>query len=252
MSLVDQMLGRSPLREDSSVPPALTVPAKRPSAVRRQTPEDKEEEGLKKKARHCSVVASIMGMTESDDESIIPSDADPVDVLVGGAHIPGIRSDPLPGEEDPEEPLSTTNADGEELIQPSAALVAPDVTPNVMKTIDPSQVPAPPKPPEPVAPPVPPPTMEQPHDFRGVMDTVLGRQSAQPQAASAADMEAANAMAESFLASAVDSAVDPGAIQQRVSEALTPASGGSEASIMPKHSEGDGKTVYDSFRRFTG
>jgi len=191
------------------------------------------EEKLKKNAaRQRSVVASIMGMTESDDEGIIPDDAERVDTLTGGEHIPGIRSDSLPRPEGPAEPRVTTNVGGEELIQPTAALVAPDITPNVMQPIDPSQVPAPPQRP------VPPPSVAAAQqmgaeDARNVMNTILGRQNVQPHAATAESVVAAM--------------THPVVIQEKVGEAMTSAEAGAS---MPRHQEGDGRTVYNAFRPF--
>lgn len=245
-ALVDQILGRKPVAEElvGSVPPVMAGKPRSAAAVRKQPPKDEEEDELKKKARRSSVVASIMGMTESDDESIIPDNAKTVDTLTGGEHIPGIRSEPLPPAEGPSEPAATTNVDGEELIQPTAALVAPDVTPNVMQPIDPSQVPAPPQRPTPppsvaAAQAMPAPGIPSPgRGAMGTMDTLLGRQNSQPQP------EEAAAMAEALIASMAD----PAEIQAKVAEAMTPAQPGS--SLMPEHKEGDGKTVYSAFRRF--
>lgn len=235
-SLVNQILGRSPLREDS--PPVQTarphVPARKGSE-----PEDKEEEKLKKRARRSSVVASIIGMSESDGESIIPDDAKAVDVFSDTHEIPGMRDTPDPAQSGPAEP-AITSANGEELIPPAAALVAPDITPDVLKPIDSSRVPAPPGPIERPAPPpgtTPPPeaTAGQPQH---ALDTLLGRQNPSPQPAAASPVTA-----ESFIQT-----INPGQIKSRVAESVIPASeGGSE---MPLHKEGDGKAIYAAFRRF--
>jgi hypothetical protein len=237
MGLVDQLLGQKPLvREDT---PALWARPQRPTPARREPPQDEEEEKLRKKAAcQRSVVASIMGMTESDDESIIPDDAEQVDTLTGGEHIPGIRSDPLPSPEGPSEPGATTNVSGEELIQPTAALVAPDITPNAMRPIDPSQVPAAPQRP------MPPPSVaaaqaqgaeEAAGGARGVMDLLMGRQNSAPQPE--------GAMAESMVAAMTHPAV----VKQRVAEALVPGEAGG---TMPRHQEGDGQSVFRAFRQF--
>jgi hypothetical protein len=256
MSLVDQILGKQPVGrgpvDESDVPPVLAGKRNDPRRQRTVPPKDKDDDKLRQKARQSSVVASIIGMTEADDESIIPPDAQSMDNMTGAANIPGIRTDPLPPADGPAEPQATTNVAGEELIQPTAALVAPDVTPNVFQQLDPSQVPAPPKPAER---PMPPPSVaaaqqmgrEQPMtqpstsssaSARGVMDTILGRQNPAP--------EELQAMAESMVATMAD----PAEIAAKVANAMTPAQPG--ASLMPEHKEGDGKTVYNSFRRFMG
>jgi hypothetical protein len=69
------------------------------------------------------------------------------------------------------------------------------------------------------------------------MDTILGRQNPAP--------EELETMAESVVASMN---VDIGEIKAKVAEAMTPAIPG--ASLMPEHREGDGKSVYNAFRRF--
>lgn len=192
---------------------------------------------MRNKARHGSVVASILGMTESESEGIIPDDATLMDQFGSAAAIPGVRRDPVPRQDEPAEPAATALVDGEELIQPTAALVAPDVTPNALKPIDPSQVPAAPRP---MARPMPHPATGAPGGAAGTMDTVLGRQDPQAEMA-------ANAMAESLAASAYEP--DPEVVQAKAAAALTPAP--ANASIMPDHKEGDGKRIYETFRRFS-
>jgi hypothetical protein len=245
MSLVDQLLGRTPVREDSSVVPV--VAGRRPQAPdssRRKPPEDEEDEDLRHKAaRHRSVVASIMGMAESDEEGIIPADAKRVDTLTGGEQIPGIRSDPLPKPERPAEPARTTNNSGEELIEPSAALVAPDITPNVRVPIDPSAVPMAPQrlaPPPSVAAAQQDGARDVWNSTAHVMDMILGRQSAAPQPVNQANLEM---QAESVVASMADS-VD---IKTKAAMALMPESQGA---AMPIHQEGDGRSVFNAARRF--
>ena len=72
MSIIDQILG-----EATSVPDVAPVMAARvrPASSRRNPPGDKEDKKLKNKARQASIVASILGVTESDNEAIIPDDA---------------------------------------------------------------------------------------------------------------------------------------------------------------------------------
>jgi hypothetical protein len=79
------------------------------------------------------------------------------------------------------------------------------------------------------------------------MDTILGRQNAGPQSAPNYRQEESQAMAESFAASMV---VDESEIKAKVAEMLTPTDPG--VTTMPDHKEGDGKTVFNSFRRFMG
>jgi hypothetical protein len=262
MGLIDDILGRRSVRENTSdvVP---VVAGKQRLPLRKEPPKDKEDDKLKDRARRSSVVAHIMGMTESDDEAIIPDTAQSLDPMQTH-QIPGLSSrNPVDdNEEEPSEP-SRTNIHGEELIPPSAALVAPDVTPNVMVPLDPSQVPAGARTMERPAPPSPmgqpeagapaqPPMGTSPN--RGVLDTILGRQNTGPQPAAAAQAmaesmlhqdAAAQAMAEAMMNEAVN-----GTIQERVASKIVPAAEGGEG--MPIHREGDGRSVYNAFRRFTG
>jgi hypothetical protein len=231
--IVNAILGRR-VTEDSSVP----IPVTKHRVARKAPPTDKEEGKLKKVARTSSIVAHIIGMAESDDEAIIPKSAKPLDPFTH--QIPGMVAEP-PGavsHEEPSEP-AVTNIHGEQLIPPTAALVAPDVTPKVMQLIDPSQVPKCPAP-APTGPKEG--AMDTllgreaaPEGGEGALDTLLGRQNATPQPA--------QAMADSMMAEVVH-----GSIQERVAAKLMPANEGGEG--MPSHKEGDGKTVYNTFRRF--
>lgn len=225
MSTIDQIIGRKPIREDS--PPVQAARSKPASPARRLPPEDEEAKKLRNAAaRSRSVVASIIGtVAESDSEAIIPDDAKRVDPFNTG-QIPGMKEQPNLNAGSPAEP--TTLAHGEELIPPTAALVAPDVTPDIFKLIDPSAVPAPPRPSAPpgmptVTPGAPPAT--------GAMDTILGRE--------------AGITAESFMHT-----ISPMEVKAKAAASLVPASAG--GSSMPEHVQGDGKTIFSTFRRFAG
>lgn len=242
-SVVDAILGRRVLAEDD-VPPVMTKRPQPPAPARKTPPEDEEDSETAKKAakvRSSSVIAGILGMTESEDEGIIPKDAKPFDTF-STQQIPGLKEAPKLDNTTPSEPASVANAHGEQLIPPTAALVAPDVTPNVLQLIDPSQVPAPPAPPVPPAPverPLPPtgaPTAPQP-----ALDTILGRQNPAPQPPQAT---APPVTAEAFV-----QALHPLEVKSKIAEALVPAMDG--GADMPKHVEGDGKAIYNAFRQFT-
>jgi hypothetical protein len=201
--------------------------------LRRQPPDDKEEKKLRDKARQSSVVAHIVGMTENDEESIIPPGAKQIDPYSTG-QFQGLAHTPKNlGGSSPSEP-STSAHPGEELIPPTAALVAPDVTPQVFEPIDPSRVPAPPAPA--TAPGTPSVSPASP-SATGAMDTILGRQnpSTVPPAVAV----------ESFM-----QAVNPLEIKSRVADKLVPASAG--GSGMPLHQEGDGRTIFNVVRSLVG
>lgn len=219
MSTVDEIIGRA--LEEDDVPPVIAGRTRPATLARRDAPEDKEKSKLRDKARRSSMVAHILGMSESDHESIIPDTAKSVDPF-SVSQIPGVK-DVQATSQAPSEPSSITARD-EELLAPTAALVAPDVTPKVFDLIDPSQVPAPPAPaPTPAAP-------GAPH--KGALDTILGRP----------------ATVESFVHSITP--VDTIGIKNSVAAKLIPSvSGGSG---MPTHQEGDGRTIFDVARQIMG
>lgn len=124
----------------------------------------------------------MLGLGEAeDDESIIPSDAEPVE----GINAPsGIKLDQDKFDDDrtadePSHPMTPDEDSSEELLTPRDALVAPDVTPEAMEPIDPSEVPAPKGVPQPVPQPAPPSIARQ--DVNP-MDVLLGRTSSASKA----------------------------------------------------------------------
>lgn len=234
MSMIDQIIGRKPVREDA--PPVQTARPKPASPARRLPPEDKEEKKLRDAAaRQRSVIAGIIGtVAESDEEAIIPSDAKRVDPFNTG-QIPGMKEQPNLNSGSPAEPTTLTH--GEELIPPTAALVAPDVTPNIFKLIDPSAVPQPPKPePPPMAAPTVTPGAPP---AAGAMDTILGRE---PGSAPAPNP---GITAESFM-----HVINPIEVKAKAAASIVPAAEG--GSPMPEHVQGDGKTIFANFRKLVG
>lgn len=235
MSTIDQILGR-PVSEDC--PPVQTARVRLASPARREPPKDKENEKLRNKARQASVIAAITGMSESDEESIIPDNAKPVDPF-STEQIPGLKSTPDINNDSPSEP-SLANSHGEELIPPTAALVAPDVTPKVFQLVDPSQVPPPPKPTN--VPPGAPSAAPAPPAGGNALDTILGRTPTPPPGAAPAMPPVT---AESFMQT-----ISPLEIKAKVAEKLVPASAG--GSSMPEHKEGDGRTIFNAVRHLVG
>lgn len=236
MSVVDQILGRRKLSEDE--PPVQAARPPQSRSERKATPKDKTTDKLKDAARRSAIVTSIIGMTESDEESIIPDDASRVDGFNDAWAIPGIKDDPgedaAPGTNEP----ATTYNNGEELIPPTAALVAPDITPELLKPIDPASVPTPAVATAPANPAMPPATAQPPgQPPQHALDTILGRQNPA--------QEMPPVTAESFM-----QIVDEGEIKSKAMESLIPASDGGSA--MPLHKESDGRAIYDAFRRFNG
>lgn len=237
MNTLDQILGRKPLEEDD-VPPVMAARTRPATMVRRESPKDTESKKLRDKARQSSVVASIIGMAESDEEAIIPDDAKRIDPYASD-QIPGLKQSPDLNNDAPASP-ALSNAHGEELIPPTAALVAPDVTPDVFKMVDPSQVPAPPKPTN-FAPGAPTVTPGPPGDG-GALDTIMGRNT-QPAPAMPNGMPPITA--ESFMQS-----MNPLEIKAKAAGSLIPASAG--GSSMPEHKQGDGRTIFNVVRSLVG
>jgi hypothetical protein len=166
-------------------PPGLVNPA---LAARRKIPTDPK----KKKDMRSRMAQRLIG-EDSRDGYVIPDDAKEVDQLeVTGDGLTTIKTPNLPGEK-PKNPYS-----GEEpLILPAASLVAPDVTPEALYPLDPSQIPGADagKAPEasPVAQPMTPPAFgaappSQPSSSSPAIDVVLGK-TAQSGAAPAPPLE---------------------------------------------------------------
>lgn len=100
-------------------------------AAKRKLPDDK-----KRKDMRSRMARRLVG-EDSRDGYVIPDNAKEVDSLeVTGDGLTTIKTPNLPGEK-PKNPYS-----GEEpLILPAASLVAPDVTPEALYPLDPSQIP---------------------------------------------------------------------------------------------------------------
>lgn len=140
-SIVAGIMG---LTEDDSVP----VPSVRPRQPKRS------RDSLRPANRR--MIAAIMGMAEDqdDDESVIPDDAEELKNVMGPSGIK-MDGDAVENDREPDDPNVPSYGDGdkEQLMSPAVALVAPDVTPDALKPLDPSQVPQPAAPAAPAAPP---------------------------------------------------------------------------------------------------
>ena len=215
-SIVASMLGRQ-VQEDVPVP----------VGVRRQ-PSTRERQRVQRRT-----AAAIMGMAEGDD-SIIPDDAEETDQVAGPA---GFKIDTGASERE-QEPTAPMTPDGEggdspELIQPKAALVAPDVTPHTLEPIDPSEVPAPKKPEASVnAPPAPPEAQGQ---AVNPLDVLLGRKTNQaaPPPENVVTAESAQATVNTILKTGV-----PSDVLQRGKE-------------MPPPTPADPSKIMEAFSKFS-
>jgi hypothetical protein len=270
MSDLDRVLGRSvPLRETTTtgdIAPVMTGGGmngrpKRPGLVKKG--DDKA------RRRAVSGVMSVIGEAAEEDEyeetteqtdGVIPKNAEELD---GGRHDPsGINvKTPEFKKRDPDSP----KGDAETLMSPKSALVAPDVTPNSMTEIDPSEVPGgdgetfkapdvtiePPSPgPVPADIGAPAPEAGPGQDtFTTAMDTLLGR-NRQPAAAPA--------QARPVPPPTMESKAPPISEEAAAAMFAAPVEGVSGDALlrqnqpMPEPKVGDGKRVFESFRRFIG
>jgi hypothetical protein len=256
MSVLDRVLGRQDIAETTTtgdIAPVMgTVPAtrsiKRPKLAREIS-----------KKNHRSDLVKVLGRTveseqgeyeeenEHGDDSIIPDDAKEIDK--GSMAVSGIDlKEPTFTKRSPDSPQD----EEDKLLSPRAALVAPDVTPDSMTEIDPSDVPGPSgstfraadaEPPA-TAPAAPAALGGQTDAFTTAMDTVLGRQrpTAVPRSADGnvppPAMESATPAISPEAAAAMFSSgpVDP--LKQ--------------GQPMPEPKAADAKQVCEAFRRFCG
>ncbi len=174
--LSEMMIGR--LTEDSAVPVPATK--QQPSARgrargREQATRDENEDRRKSAVAQRSTVAAMMGMAESEEgddreyeEGVIPSSAQEIGDVAGTASVKGVDHEKDEKDKEPKDAVNPTylNGTNEPLMSPAVALVAPDVTPQALEPLDPSQVPQP-KPQEPV--------ISQSRNDVNPMDVLLGR-----------------------------------------------------------------------------
>jgi hypothetical protein len=225
--LVAQMTGRR-VQEDVPVPVA---------ACRSEIPNRRKD----RRSVQRRTAAAMMGMREDQDQDqdgIIPGDADEVDNY-GGPAGTKVDHDKVEDDETPDDAMTPASSGYEEetgeLIAPSAALVAPDVTPHTLEPLDPSQVPAPKQPAAAPAPPAAPAATGQPPI--DPMDVLLGRRSGrQPmppeETAPPVTTEAAQATINATLGVS-----GPGDLLGQGRE-------------MPPPAPGDAKKVMEAFYRF--
>lgn len=251
---MDRVLGRTAIKEATTSSAVVPVEASFPAW--RNSGRDRGQARKKKRSR---MVASVIGrMSEAEDdeteteappESVFPDDAEEIDgqeattpqSVKGAGPVKGFKKEPESG-------------DDEELMTPRSALVAPDVTPESEKPLDPSMVPGGETSRYFTADQLEQASSEAPEDIQqptgSAMDTILARGrgaskprssivppgSATPPAAGGVSMESAYTMV---------GAIPPGS--NFVEEALL-----KQGSPMPDHKPADGRKVLESFRRFAG
>lgn len=244
-------MGRKPIQEVTTadaIPPVAAMPAfrqiKRPALA-------KNAQG---KRKHNQLVNDVIGKSSvvedsstTDEESLFPEDAeesDGTDRLNQGINV----RTPKFKQADPDSPKDKE----EQLLTPRAALVAPDVTPESMTELDPSDVPGPsgssfkasdaaaqptqaePTPGAPAA------DLGGTDRFIGTMDTLLGRDRTQPMTPPTAQRPPT-----------VESRMSPEA-----AAAMFNAPSGdailAQGKPMADPVVSDGKPIYEAFRKFAG
>jgi len=229
--------------ESDVVPVLANVPRgsrRRPGAAKPVEPEDEAvDDSISRMVRESSQEEA----SPSDEESLIPPEAKPVD----GTATVGKPLRPLKAVV--QEPSHPTAAK-EKFLTPYAALTAPDVTPQALTPIDPSQVPGAAKPEQFTVADLsrtPETTEAHPDAAAQAMRVLLGHQpAAKPpantaEAANAGAVRTAEALAAKITAEAVASA--PPSVLVAASEGGAP---------MPAHVTGDGSAILSTFRRFSG
>jgi hypothetical protein len=252
MNSLNYVLGRGKLDEvttTSAVPVVATMPSARRTARSRPQDDDDEEDSKrhKRRARVSSTVRAVLGEAHDDNSAVIPDDAEKIDSGDETAQALNLKKT----KENPPDPAQPMGSE-EKLLTPKAALVAPDVTPHSMTEIDPSEVPGPSAAQSfktrDITVPAEAPSMSAPEAPTGgfdAMDILLGRSHA-PQRQTGHMSGGMNPPVQ------VES-------QQPISEAeaarLFNQGTASQDHVkqgqpMPDHVPGDGKTVFESFRRF--
>ena len=208
----------------------------------------KTDDKPKKPSIRSRVVSGIIGRIKEDEDGVIPNDAREVDSLVTSVSAVAAETPNLPNQD---KPTSIHNA-SEPLISPAAALVAPDVTPDALKPLDPSQVPgadlgSAPKPrqePPPVQP------RPSPTEPSSALDMILGKTAPANISAPTPSGPALQAGGSMPVESMLPGIISPASASSGVplSEASLLASQGAG---MPEHKSTGGEAILSAFRRFS-
>ena len=207
-----------------------------------------------KKSNRSRVVSGIIGRIKEDDEgTVIPNDAQEVDSLVTSVSVVAAETPNLPDQNKP----TTVHKPGdkEPLISPAAALVAPDVTPDALKPLDPSQIPGADLGRAPVSQQEPPlyPTPSSTQTAVNPLDVILGKTApaSTPAAPSSGPtLQAGGAMPVESVLPGITSPASFAAstVVAPINEAVLVSSQGAG---MPEHRLGNPEAVMSAFRRFS-
>lgn len=201
----------------------------------------------KQKKLRNRVVDGIMGRLKEDrDGAVIPSDAKEVKSFDMNDHGLDLKNPEIPGQK-----IKNPYSGDEPLILPAASLVAPDVTPEAIHPLDPSQIPGADRGTKPTAAPAPEPQsvhQNQPAQPSPALDILMGRPVApgqnEPSAPTTPPISAESALSH---LPGIPSA-------SAVAAATTGATGTALLSTgqpMPDHVPGDGgRTILEAFSKF--
>lgn len=196
---------------------------------------------------------------ESDEESLFPDDAEEMDSVESGNLATNLR----PVRRVVQEP-SHPYADKEKYLTPTAALTAPDCTPDALTPIDPGQVPGQPSAPAsftwqdvknaaPAAPAGPEEKTAGEDSAVHAMDTILGRKRENKPANNMQQFTQAGAIKTESQAYAALNIEQPGvaeAAKAKAAEMLTPHVAADGSSAMPEPKQGNGQKICEAFRRW--
>lgn len=235
---VKRMLGE--MTDTGDVAPVMTgsqmVSNPAATGAKRRIPTTTPEKQKKLRNR---VVDGIMGRLKEDrDGAVIPSDAEEVKSFDMNDHGLDLKNPEIPGQK-----IKNPYSGEEPLILPAASLVAPDVTPEAIHPLDPSQIPGADKGTKPSAqaPQAAPMGQQGPAQASPALDILMGRPAGQePSAPTTPAMSAESALSHLPGIPAPGAAVAPGG--QALMAANQP---------MPDHRPNDGgKTILEAFSRF--
>ena len=198
-------------------------------------------DGQKKKLRN-RVASGIIGQLKEDsrDGYVIPDNAKEVTKMeIAGDGLTSVKSPEVPGQK-----IKNPYSGEEPLILPAASLVAPDVTPEAIFPLDPSQIPGGDRgnPPEAA-------TAQSPSAFQQsgasspVVDLVLGK----PPGGSAPAPMSTEAALSRLPGIPSPTAV---ALDESAASADVVVAGQQPGIPMPEHKDGNPRAIMDAFSRF--
>lgn len=199
----------------------------------------------KQKKLRNRVVDGIMGRLKEDrDGAVIPSDAEEVKSFDMNDHGLDLKNPEIPGQK-----IKNPYSGEEPLILPTASLVAPDVTPEAIHPLDPSQIPGADKGSKPASTPAPAPASAgsapgAPATASPALDILMGRSpgSQEPSAPTTPPISAESALSHLPGIPAPSAVATSGATGTALLSTGQP---------MPDHVANDGgRTILEAFSKF--